>query len=229
MAEIDTSVLKGLPAFAGLPLADLNEIARDARSNLTAKGVTVFEQGRETRSFFLLLDGHLQVVKTTQDGRQVVVRYISPGEFFGVAVAMGLAAYPATVVAMVDSVVVTWPSSAWSRIIVGRPTVACKVLESVGSRLQDADSRVVEMSTEQVESRIAHALLRLANQSGRRIDSGVEIAFPITRQDVADMTGTTLHTVSRILSAWEKSGLVASGRKRIVIRDAQRLAELGDG
>lgn len=229
MAEIDASVLSDLPGFAGLSVADLREIASEARSSLVAKGAAVFEQGHEIRSFFLLLNGHLQVAKTTPDGQQVVVRYISPGELFGVAVAMGLEAYPATVVAMVDSVVVAWPSSAWPRVVACNPALACNVLQSVGSRLQDAHARVVEMSTEQVERRIAHALLRLANQSGRKIDVGVEIAFPISRQDVAEMTGSTLHTVSRILSAWEKSGLVKSGRQRIVIRDLRGLSLLAEG
>ena len=74
------------------------------------------------------------------------------------------------------------------------------------------------MSTEQVEQRVAHALLRL-EAGGRKVESGVQIDFPISRQDVAEMTGTTLHTVSRILSAWEERGLVEGGRQRIVIRD----------
>ena len=84
----------------------------------------------------------------------------------------------------------------------------------------------MEMSNEQVEQRVAHALLRLAKQAGRKVDAGVEIDFPISRQDVAEMTGTTLHTVSRILSAWEQQGLVEGGRQRIVLRDAHRLAQL---
>ena len=67
------------------------------------------------------------------------------------------------------------------------------------------------MSSEQVEQRLAHALLRLAKQAGRKTDAGIEIDFPISRQDVAGMTGTTLHTVSRILSAWEQQALVEGG------------------
>jgi CRP-like cAMP-binding protein len=85
------------------------------------------------------------------------------------------------------------------------------------------------MSTQQVERRIAHALLRLAQQAGRKIEHGIEIDFPISRQDVAEMTGTTLHTVSRTLSAWEQQGLVESGRQRIAIRDPHRLFMLAEG
>ena len=101
-------------------------------------------------------------------------------------------------------------------------------LRTVGSRLQDAQTRVVEMSTEQVEQRVAHALLRLANQTGRKTDSGIEIDFPISRQDIAEMTGTTLHTVSRLLSKWEDIGIIVSGRQKVTVRDAHRLVVLAE-
>ena len=102
-------------------------------------------------------------------------------------------------------------------------------LQTVGQRLQEAHTRVIEMTTEEVERRIAHALLRLVKQAGRKVESGIEIDFPISRQDVAEMTGTTLHTVSRVLSAWEQQGLVESGRQRITIRDPHRLFGIAEG
>ena len=102
-------------------------------------------------------------------------------------------------------------------------------LQTVGQRLQEAHTRVIEMTTEEVERRIAHALFRLVKQAGRKVESGIEIDFPISRQDVAEMTGTTLHTVSRVLSAWEQQGLVESGRQRITIRDPHRLFGIAEG
>ena len=87
---------------------------------------------------------------------------------------------------------------------------------------------MVEISTEQVEKRIAHALLRLVKQSGRKVEHGVEIDFPISRQDIAQMTGTTLHTVSRTLSAWETKGLVESSRQKIVVREPHKLFMLAE-
>jgi CRP-like cAMP-binding protein len=84
------------------------------------------------------------------------------------------------------------------------------------------------MSTQQVEQRIAHALLRLAKQSGRKVEHGIEIDFPISRQDIAQMTGTTLHTVSRTLSGWEQSGLIESGRQRIVLREPHEIFLLAE-
>ena len=110
------------------------------------------------------------------------------------AIAIGRKTYPATAVGVVDGVALVWPSVAWPRLVATHPGLAANTLQTVGGRLQDANTRVVEMSTEQVERRIAHALLRLAKQAGRKVEEGVEIDFPITRQDVAEMTGATLHT-----------------------------------
>jgi CRP-like cAMP-binding protein len=228
MAALDRSIVADVPVFAGLGADDLDEILRDARSARYPKDASVFEQGAEAHAFFVLLHGHLRVEKTTPQGQQIVVRYVSAGELFGVAQAMGLKQYPATAVAAVDSVALSWPSSCWTRLIAKYPSLAAGALQTVGSRLQDTQTRVMEMSSEQVEQRIAHALLRLAKQAGRKVEQGVEIAFPISRQDVAEMTGTTLHTVSRILSAWEQQGLVEGGRQRIVLRDPHKLFGLAE-
>jgi CRP-like cAMP-binding protein len=229
MATIDRSLVADLPAFAGLGAEELDEILREARSLRYAKDTSVFEQGAEAHSFFVLLHGHLRVEKTTPQGQQIVVRYVSAGELFGVAQAMALKHYPATAVAAVDSVALCWPSASWSRLTGKFPGLAAGALRTVGNRLQDTQARVVEMSSEQVEQRVAHALLRLAKQAGVKVEHGVQIDFPISRQDVAEMTGTTLHTVSRILSAWEQQGLVEGGRQRIVLRDPHRLFRLAEG
>jgi len=229
MAAVDRSLVANLPMFAALSSAEQDELLREARSIRYSKGMAVFEQGADADRFFLLLHGHLRVEKTTSQGQQSVVRYVSAGELFGVAQAMNLKHYPATAVAAVDSIALAWPSSSWSRLIVKYPSLAANALQTVGSRLQDAQARVMEISNEQVEQRVAHALLRLARQAGRKVQNGIEIDFPISRQDVAEMTGSTLHTVSRILSAWESKGLVEGGRQRIVLRDPNRLHSLAEG
>jgi CRP-like cAMP-binding protein len=228
MAAVDRSLVANLSMFAGLAPAEQEELLREARSVRYSKDSNVFEQGDEADRFFLLLHGHLRVEKTTPQGQQVIVRYVSAGELFGVAQAMNLACYPATAVAAVDSIVLTWPAVSWARLVGRYPSLAASALQIVGRRLQDTQARVIEISNEQVEQRVAHALLRLAKQAGRKVERGIEIDFPISRQDIAEMTGTTLHTASRILSAWESQGLVEGGRQRIVLRDPHRLYLLAE-
>lgn len=226
MASVDRSMVVHLPLFAGMAAGELDTLLKEARAVRHPKNSHVFEQGREAHSFFVLLHGHVRAEKATPDGGRIVVRYISAGEVFGVAEAIGLKHYPATAVAAVDSVSLAWPSSAWSRLVAQHPPLAANTLKTVGDRLQQAHTRIVEMTTDEVERRIARALLQLVDQAGRKVEGGIEIDFPISRQDVAKMTGTTLHTVSRILSAWEQQGLVAGGRQRITVRDPIRLSEI---
>jgi CRP/FNR family transcriptional regulator, nitrogen oxide reductase regulator len=228
MATVDRSLVTNLPLFAGFSPEELDEILREARSLRIARNRNVFEQGEDAHSFFVLLHGHVRASKTTPMGEQVVVRYVSPGEPFGVAPAIGLQHYPATATAVDDSIALAWPSATWPRLVSRFPALATNTLQTVGSRLQETQTRVVEMSTQQVEQRIANALLRLAKQSGRKVERGVEIDFPISRQDIAQMTGTTLHTVSRILSGWEQRGLIQSARQRIVLREPHKLIVLAE-
>jgi len=228
MSTVDPSLVAHLPLFAGLGSDQLAEILREAHSARHPKNSEIFAQGADAQSFFLLLHGHVRASKTTPSGEQIVVRYVVPGETFGLAMAIGLARYPATATAVDDSVVLAWPTPAWPRLVEKFPSLATSTLQTVGGRLQEVQTRVLEMSTQQVEQRIARALLRLAKQSGRKLDHGIEIDFPISRQDIAQMTGTTLHTVSRTLSGWEQSGLIESGRQRIVLREPHKIFLLAE-
>lgn len=202
---------------------DLDAILALASVRRVPDGTAIFEQGAEATEFFTLLHGRLKVVQTTQDGQQVVVRHVSPGEIFGIARAMRRTDYPATAIAVVDSLALAWPSSQWDAFIARSPVLAMNALQTVGQRLQDAHTRIRELSTEEVERRVAHAILRLVHQAGKKTEEGILIDFPVTRQDIAEMTGTTLHTVSRLLSAWEDMGLVRGGRQRVIVTDAHNL------
>jgi len=114
--------------------------------------------------------------------------------------------------------------------MIGRhPALASNAMRVIGGRLQDAHQRLREISTEDVERRVAHAVLKLADEAGKTSPGGTTIDFPLSRQDIAEMTATTLHTVSRIVSAWEAAGVIEGGRQRIAIRDRSRLQIIADG
>ena len=110
---LDRSLVSGLPAFAGLSGEDVDAALATARSSRFPKDSEVFSQDEEAGQFFLLLSGHIRVVRTTPEGDQVIARYINEGELFGIAIAMGQVTYPATAVAAVDCVVLCWPNAAW--------------------------------------------------------------------------------------------------------------------
>ncbi|QPC44661.1 Crp/Fnr family transcriptional regulator [Kaustia mangrovi] len=226
MPDLDRSLIANLPPFEGLSGPDLDRILAEARPARYPKGRAVFEQDAQARSFFLLLNGHIRVVRSTADGDRIVMRYIDEGELFGIAPAIGRETYPATAVAAVDCVVLAWPSALWADFAARYPPFAACAARTVGDRLQESHARVMEMATEQVEQRIALTVLRLAERSGRKTQDGIEIDFPVSRKDIAEMAGTTLHTVSRLLSTWEERGLVVGGRQRVVVTDADGLKRI---
>jgi CRP-like cAMP-binding protein len=227
--RLDPSLVSDLSLFAQMSADELDDVLSEARSQHYPKNAVVFTQGEEAHSFFVLLHGRLRVTQTTATGEQIVVRFVGPGDMFGVAMALRRTTYPGTATAVVDSLSLLWPSSVWTRLIGSHPALATNAIMTVGSRLADAHARIREMSTEEVEQRVAHALLRLADDAGAKTAEGTLIDFPITRQDIAEMTATTLHTVSRIMSAWEAAGLIEGGRQRVVVRDRPRLAALAEG
>src|SRR3546814_17535227 len=109
------------------------------------------------------------------------------------------------------------------------PTIALKAINVSGVRVEEVQARVREVATQRVERRIASTLLRMVRQSGRRVDAGVEIPFVISRNELAEMTATTLHTVSRTLAAWEREGILTGKRTaHLVITQPHRLVEIAE-
>lgn len=229
MADIDRSLVRALPLFANMQDAELDRLLARATMRRVPMGEAVYEQGQKATQFFLLLHGRLKVTQVTPEGQQIIVRVVHPGDLFGFAQALQRNDYPGTPIAAAESLVICWPNEVWGSFVEQNPHLAVNAMCTIGQRLQEAHTRIREMSTQEVERRVAHAVLRLIEQAGKREPDGVRIDFPLTRQDVAEMTGTTLHTVSRLFSAWESQGIVKGGRQKLLVRDAERLQALADG
>lgn len=228
MPTLDRSLIQALPVFSSMGEAGLDDVLAHAKAQRIPKGTAVFRQGEIAKAFFVLLHGRLKVVKMTPHGQQIIIRFVNPGDIYGIAKALRREDYPATATAVVDSVTLAWPAQIWDDFLASHPAFAVNVMQMMGERLQEAHTRLKELSTEEVEHRVAHTVLRLVTQSGRKTDEGVLVDFPITQQDVAEASGTTLHSVSRILSVWESAGLVTIGRRRILVRDVQALSKLAE-
>jgi CRP-like cAMP-binding protein len=226
--KIDKSLVRAFPLFDKMSDESLDKLLTHATSRRVPAGEAVFEQGGAAAHFFLLLHGRLKVTQVTPSGQQIIVRVVHPGDLFGFAEALKRKDYPGTAIAVAESIAISWPSQLWPDFIDHHPKLAVSAMQTIGQRLEEAHTRIREMSTEEVERRVAHAVLRLTKQAGKREEAGIRIDFPISRQDIAEMTGTTLHTVSRILSAWEGKGLVEGGRQKLLVRDVKGLSDLAD-
>lgn len=218
----DTDICDVLP-FADLSEDQTRKILDLATVHRVAPNKTYFDEGEYADSFFLLLDGFLRIVRTTQEGDQVVVLHIAPGQMFGIAKAFESVNYTTTARAASEGIALSWPSELWDQFIQDYPGFKKATREAVGNRFVEMADKLVSMATHQVEQRIASAILHLIEKAGKKTEEGVEIDFPITRQDISEMTGTTLHSVSRCLSKWQKDGLVRSERRRVVVCQPEAL------
>lgn len=226
--KVDRSVVKSFPMFEKMPEGDIDALLALAVSRRIRPGDAFFEQGGPATHFYLLINGRLKVTQVTPDGQQIIVRVVHPGDLFGFARALRRADYPGTAIGAMESLALSWPSELWPRFIDRSPHLAVSALNTIGQRLEEAHTRIREMSTQEVERRVAHTVIRLSKQAGRAEGTGIRIDFPISRQDIAEMTGTTLHTVSRIVSSWESIGLVKGGRQKLLVRDPAGLQALAN-
>ena len=227
LRKLDESLIADLPPFSRLGRPEIREILDQAAPRRHEEGAAIFREGEEADRFHLLLDGHVRVLRTTASGEQVVLRHIPPGQLIGIAQAIGRTTYPATALAASECLTLGWPARLWPVFVSRYEGFASETWATLGRRLEELNDRVAELATKAAENRVAACVLRMANQSGRKVEGGgIEIAFPVTRANIADMTGTTLHTVSRLLSAWEKDGIVESRRRHIVVTAPHRLVLL---
>ncbi len=210
-------LLQPVGLFSGLDNSELTWWARAAQIREVDRGRFFFKQAERADFAYLLHHGYVKVTQTTPEGAEVVERFVTPGEIFGCTAALVDQPYPTSAQAL------SWCQAfAWSREVLGafmetHPRVVRNALNDLTDQLREFQNRCQELATRRVEHRIARALARLAGQAGRQTRDGLLIDMPLSRQDLAAMTGTTLYTVSRVLSAWERRGLIATGRQWVAV------------
>jgi CRP-like cAMP-binding protein len=203
-------------------------VAASFRVKTVERGGFVFLEGDRATSLNVLAEGRVKVVRETDEGGEVILRQIDPGEIFGGAGGWGGATYPASARAQERSVVLRLPAERFTALIREQPDFALAVVAELGRRLREREARIRDLQSERVERRIARALLRLVNKTGVHGAESIEVGVPLTRQDLAELAGTTLSTASRTLSAWDQQGIVASRRERVTILQPHALAAIAD-
>ena len=156
------------------------------------------------------------------------MRFVGPGGPFGGVMAAGETRYPLTATAAEPTRTLSWSRAALDTLMAATPRLRTNIVIQISNHLSDALTRVQEVTSDRVEPRVARALIRLAAYGGVRTPAGVDIAHPVTRDELAGMVGTTLFTVSRLLAKWEADGIIASKRRRITVLDSTALAALAD-
>jgi len=223
-----TKDLDDIDLFAGLSPEELRQLFTAARQHRLETGSFVYMEADPADTIYALVSGRVKLTQVTPNGQQILLKYVSPGEAFGVVSVLSDTPYPVSAQADSEVVVYAWDQTSMQRLMSIFPGIALNAIQILAGRVRLFQDRLRELATERVERRIARTLLRLARQTGKKVQEGVLIDMPLTRQDLAEMTGTTLYTVSRTLSQWETQGLVHSSRERILIRYPHGLVSIAE-
>ncbi|GAB4553170.1 MAG: Crp/Fnr family transcriptional regulator [Anaerolineae bacterium] len=221
--------IRSAKLFVDLPPPLVDQLAISSRIRALSSGEVLFHQGDPASTYYLLQSGAIRLVQHTADGKDVTIATFGADDLIGLLVALNGDPYPATAEVLSDSVVIAFGSSAiWDAMNQHAP-LAVRVLRLMGSRLHEAHDRIRELSVERVQQRIARSLVRLASKVGvKQPDGSIYLDLRLSRQDLAQMNGTTLETVSRTLTGWQKAGIVDSGREHITILAPHRLVLIAE-
>lgn len=223
------TTLKSNPVFAGLPARDLEALAASAREEAYRAREYIFMEGDPARWLCVVMSGRVKIVRHSRTGKDVVLELLGPGEVFGGVAVIEKRPYPAAAQAVEATTVLKIPAEALIPATERHPAIIKEMALMIGRRLRTAHDSVKSLSVDPVEARLAGALLRLAERDGTRTKAGLALPFHLTRQSLADMTGTTVETAIRVMSRWLKDRLVIDEGGRLLIADKTALAEIAAG
>jgi CRP/FNR family transcriptional regulator, nitrogen oxide reductase regulator len=221
----DTATLvQGFALFSGVSPSDCASIVSTAREKRFLGRQVIFAEGAPVRQILLLLSGCVKVTQIGLSGDEVILKLNGPGDIVG---AFGLCArcdHCSTAQTLQPSTSLVWEAANFASALDRFPLLRRNVTRTLEERLREMEERFREVSTEKVGSRLSSELIRLSKHVGRSINGAVEIS--LSRSDLAQMTGTTLFTVSRLLCQWKSLGIVSVRREGVLLRNVEALAQL---
>ncbi len=221
--KIDQSEL-----FQDLADQEYTDVIKSGRRVIISSKKILFHQGDCAENVVLVNQGRLKLTKLNEQGKEVILRYVGTGELTAAVAVLKNWHYPVTAEAIEETEVILWDKPTIMQMMQKYPAVTANLLNIILERIDDLQNRYLEVCTEHVDQRIARSLLRIMRRAGSRTQSGIKVDIPLSRQNIADYSGTTLYTVSRTLSAWEKKGWIKSGRERIIITNPHALIKFSE-
>ena len=218
--------LKKINLFKNLSDEELKELEHYITTATFRKKDDIFTEGDAPEWFYIVSTGKVKVTKISHDGKEIILEVISPYDIFGGVAVLRNFPYPANAVAMEDSEILKISRKNLMRLVDRFPNLMFCIALQLGDRMKSSFDSLKNIALERVEARIAALLLKLGNKVGVETKEGLVIDMRLTKQDVADMVGTTVETSIRTFSRFKKEGLVTDSDGKIIIKDLERLAAL---
>jgi len=223
MTERIQQLLERVPIFRRLSAEDRETLARIAVVKLYQKAEEVFAEGQPSEDFFFVVTGKVKVYKLTPSGKQVILEIMEVGDPFGAVATFEGRPFPATAVALADTVCVRLPREGFFALLEQQPTLVRGLLVGLTHRLIELTQRIGELTGGKVEPRLARLFVKLADEQGVARGDHVKIPMALSRQELADLTGTTIETCIRIMSRWGKDAIVSTDDDGFTVLDRAAL------
>jgi CRP/FNR family transcriptional regulator len=219
-------IIQALPIFAGLSERDWEKVIDLFSERQYQKDDYLFLEGEAPEALYVVRTGKVKVVRHSTDGKDVVLRVCSTGQLLGTVAIFDGGGYPGTAQAIEDCSALVIARNDCLTLVNRFPVFALAVINDLGGRLRSSAEQIRSLAVERVEQRIARTLLKLADSAGADTPDGRVIEMPLTRQDVADMTGTTVETAIRVMSKFRRNNLIRTRRGKVVLVELPALREL---
>jgi CRP-like cAMP-binding protein len=219
------TLVPGFALFSDVSPSDCASIISAGREKHYRRKQTIFSEGDPVRQVVLLLSGFVKIKQLGLNGDEVILRVTGVGEIVGAFRPSVNYHHCSTAQATQPSTAIVWDSATFERLLGSFPTFRRNTVRALEERLQEMEQRFREASTEKVGSRLSSELLRLSNRLGHTVN-GECVEISLSRLELAQLTGTTLFTVSRLLSRWQKLGIVSIGREAVLVLDFAALTQL---
>ena len=216
-------LLRFSTTFRRLQPADRQRLAEVARAHSYQKGSAIFSEGEPSDFFITIVTGRVKVYKATPAGKEVILEIFGPGDPLGATAAYEGRPFPATAVALEDTQCVFIPRAGFFALLEQHPSLVRGLLTSLTHRLVELTTRIADLSGARVEARFARLFLKLARDIGRPGDGGSFVPLALSRQELADLTGTTIETCIRIMSRWGKEDIVRTDKEGFTLLDSGAL------
>lgn len=216
VAEVE-EILRKTPVFQRLTPQDVNTVAQAAAVRRYHKGEMLFEQDTPSDAFYTIASGRVKIFRMLPTGKDMILEVFGRGDPLGAVAAYADKPFPASAVALEDTVCVVIPRPAFFRLLEAHPSLVRGLLLGMTVRLVELTNRIAELSGSRIEPRFARLFLKLAGDMGRHERGGTFIPLALSRQELADMTGTTIETAIRIMSRWNKDAIVHTDKDGFLI------------
>lgn len=218
--------LKSVPVFGNLPDAQLLQIHKHTIERTYRKGTVLFLEGDPGQGFHYVKSGKVKIVKMADDGREHIIKIMGAGEIFAEVLLFNNRPYPATAIAVEESCIGLIKNLDLETLVLNNNELALQLIKALSQRLLYAQQKIKNLALNDVMARTAEILLRLASEHGQKKGGRIEISLDLSRQDLASLVGTTRETVTRMLSALKKDGVIDFTGQKVSILDEAALRRL---